>query len=69
VLDWLHFPGPTRNKDALAKDDRALPLFPSDALTGWVFPKPICFECTGFGVLKYILRLPNGSTLYVKERF
>jgi hypothetical protein len=49
--------------------DRALTLFPSDALTGWDFPKPLCFECSGIRVLKYILMPPDGGAPDVKELF
>ena len=28
-----------------------------------------CFDCAGLRVPKYILKLPNGSALIVKERF
>jgi hypothetical protein len=31
--------------------------------------KPLRFECAGLRVLKYILKLPNGGMLNVKEPF
>jgi len=31
--------------------------------------KPVGFDCAGIRVPKYILKLPNGGTLIVKERF
>jgi len=31
--------------------------------------KPIRFDCAGIRVPKYILKLPNGGSLIVKERF
>ncbi|MBN1931194.1 MAG: hypothetical protein JW786_06255 [Desulfobacterales bacterium] len=68
-FDWRQFPDRTPYLDTLIRDDRVLPLFPSDALTGWDLPKPIRFECAGIRVLKYILKLPNGGMLDVKEHF
>ena len=29
--------------------------------------KPLCFDCAGIRVPKYILKLPDGSALIVKE--
>jgi len=55
----------------LASDDRVLPPFPSDALTGQL-PKaaePIRFDCAGTRVPKYILKPLKAGTLIVKDHF